>query len=103
MKIIGTSSCLEELFIIKKVDLPNIYPIQQDWIDKVKNDRQFAYEVLCGGRPHTQKPQFCPISDKGIAFVHGIDHVENLAENLGGLPQQLRTLTTEIMPQVDRI
>jgi hypothetical protein len=44
--------------------LPDL-PIQQNWIDKVKNDRQFAYEVLCGGRPHTQKPQFCPICDKG--------------------------------------
>src|ERR671911_1394925 len=33
--------------------------------NRVKNDRQFAYEVLCGGRPHTQKPQFCPICDKG--------------------------------------
>ena len=33
--------------------------------NRVKNDRQFAYEVLCGGRPYTQKPQFCPICDKG--------------------------------------
>ncbi|MDQ3838897.1 MAG: hypothetical protein M3297_06475 [Thermoproteota archaeon] len=48
----------------QKAYLPDL-PIQQDWIDKVKNDRQFAYEVLCGGRPHTQKPQFCPICDKG--------------------------------------
>jgi hypothetical protein len=48
----------------QKAYLPDL-PIQQDWIVKVKNDRQFAYEVLCGGRPHTQKPQFCPICDKG--------------------------------------
>jgi hypothetical protein len=48
----------------QKAYLPDL-PIQQDWIDKVKNDRQYAYEVLCGGRPHTQKPQFCPICDKG--------------------------------------
>jgi hypothetical protein len=48
----------------QKAYLPDL-PIQQDWIDKVKNDRQFAYEVLCGGRPNTQKPQFCPICDKG--------------------------------------
>jgi hypothetical protein len=48
----------------QKAYLPDL-PIQQDWIDKVKNDRQFAYEVLCGGRPHTQKPRFCPICDKG--------------------------------------
>lgn len=48
----------------QKAYLPDL-PIQQDWIDKVKSDRQFAYEVLCGGRPNTQKPQFCPICDKG--------------------------------------
>jgi hypothetical protein len=48
----------------QKAYLPDL-PIQQDWIDKVKNDRQFAYEVLCGGRPNAQKPQFCPICDKG--------------------------------------
>jgi hypothetical protein len=48
----------------QKAYLPDL-PIQQDWIDKVTNDRQYAYEVLCGGRPHTQKPQFCPICDKG--------------------------------------
>jgi len=48
----------------QKAYLPDL-PIQQDWIDKVKNDRQFAYEVLCGGRPYTQKPQFCPICDRG--------------------------------------
>jgi hypothetical protein len=48
----------------QKAYLPDL-PIQQDWIDKVKNDRQFAYEVLCGGRPHTQKPQFCAVCDKG--------------------------------------
>ncbi len=48
----------------QKAYFPDL-PIQQDWIDKVKNDRQFAYEVLCGGRPNTQKPQFCPICDKG--------------------------------------
>ena len=48
----------------QKAYLPDL-PIQLDWIDKVKNDRQFAYEVLCGGRPYTQKPQFCPICDKG--------------------------------------
>jgi hypothetical protein len=40
-------------------------PIQQHWIDKVKNDRKFAYETLCGGRPYAQKPSFCPICDKG--------------------------------------
>ncbi len=48
----------------QKAYLPDL-PIQQEWIDKVKNDRRFAYEILCGGRPITQKPQFCPICDRG--------------------------------------
>ena len=29
--------------------LPDL-PIQQNWIDKLKDDRKFAYEILCGGR-----------------------------------------------------
>lgn len=44
--------------------LPDL-PIQQNWIDKLKDDRKFAYEILCGGRPNAQKPSFCPICDKG--------------------------------------
>jgi hypothetical protein len=41
------------------------FPLSEDWIEKVKNDRKFAYEILCGGRPHAQKPAFCPVCDKG--------------------------------------
>src|SRR5215472_1173109 len=33
-------------------------------INKVKNDRKFAHETLCGGRPHAQKPAFCPVCDR---------------------------------------
>jgi hypothetical protein len=40
------------------------FPLGQDWINKVKNDRKFAYEILCGGRPHAQKPAFCPVCDR---------------------------------------
>jgi hypothetical protein len=40
------------------------FPLSEDWIDKVKNDRKFAYEILCGGRPHAQKPAFCPVCDR---------------------------------------
>ena len=40
------------------------FPLSEDWIEKVKNDRKFAYEILCGGRPHAQKPAFCPVCDK---------------------------------------
>ncbi len=40
------------------------FPLGEDWINKVKNDRKFAYEILCGGRPHAQKPAFCPVCDR---------------------------------------
>jgi hypothetical protein len=33
-------------------------------INKLKNDRKFAYEILCGGRPYAQKPAFCPVCDR---------------------------------------
>jgi hypothetical protein len=39
-------------------------PISQRVIDKVKNDREFAHQVLCGGSPYVQKPVFCPVCDK---------------------------------------
>ncbi|MFL6399787.1 MAG: hypothetical protein ACJ72J_09460 [Nitrososphaeraceae archaeon] len=39
-------------------------PLSEDWINKVKIERKFAYETLCGGRPHAQKPAFCPICDR---------------------------------------
>jgi hypothetical protein len=40
------------------------FPLGEDWINKVKNDRKFAYEILCGGKPHAQKPAFCPVCDR---------------------------------------
>jgi hypothetical protein len=38
--------------------------LSEDWIDKIRNDRKFAHETLCGGRPHAQKPAFCPVCDR---------------------------------------
>jgi hypothetical protein len=40
------------------------FPINEDKINKLKNDRKFAYEILCGGRPPAQKPAFCPVCDR---------------------------------------
>jgi hypothetical protein len=40
------------------------FPLNDEWISKVKNDRKFAYEILCGGRPQAQKPPFCPVCDR---------------------------------------
>jgi hypothetical protein len=40
------------------------FPMNEDTINKLKNDRKFAHEILCGGRPHAQKPAFCPVCDR---------------------------------------
>jgi hypothetical protein len=40
------------------------FPLSEEWINKVKKDRKFAYEILCGGRPQAQKPPFCPVCDR---------------------------------------
>ena len=40
------------------------FPINEDKINKLKNDRKFAHEILCGGRPRAQKPAFCPVCDR---------------------------------------
>jgi hypothetical protein len=39
-------------------------PLSEEWINKVKIDRRFAHEILCGGKPLAQKPAFCPICDR---------------------------------------
>jgi hypothetical protein len=39
-------------------------PLKEETINKVKNERKFAYETLCGGRARAQKPAFCPICDR---------------------------------------
>jgi len=39
-------------------------PASEEWINKVKKDRKFAHEILCGGRPQAQKPPFCPVCDR---------------------------------------
>ena len=39
-------------------------PISERIIDKVKTDREFAHQVLCGGTPYAQKPVLCPVCDR---------------------------------------
>ncbi|MGC2427721.1 MAG: hypothetical protein WA421_11850 [Nitrososphaeraceae archaeon] len=39
-------------------------PISERIIDKVKTDRDFAHQVLCGGTPYAQKPVVCPVCDR---------------------------------------
>ena len=39
-------------------------PISERIINKVKTDRDFAHQVLCGGTPYAQKPVVCPVCDR---------------------------------------
>jgi hypothetical protein len=41
-------------------------PLSYEIIEKVKNGRKFAYDVLCGNRPRPQRPKFCPVCDKNM-------------------------------------
>lgn len=41
-------------------------PIPPQTIEKIKNDRKFAYDVLCGNRPRPQRPKFCPVCDNNL-------------------------------------
>jgi len=58
------SRCLFGSVVFYEGSYIPLFPLSEDWIDKVKNDRKFAYEILCGGRPHAQKPAFCPVCDR---------------------------------------
>jgi hypothetical protein len=40
-------------------------PLNPARIQKLKNDRMFAHEVLCGRSPKVQKPAFCPVCNTG--------------------------------------
>ena len=39
------------------------FPLQQEWITKVQDDRLWAYQTLSGNAPYKQKPDFCQICD----------------------------------------
>ncbi|MEP6576558.1 MAG: hypothetical protein ABJB85_09040 [Nitrososphaerota archaeon] len=41
-------------------------PLSYEIIKKIKNDRKFAYDVLCGNRPRPQRPKFCPVCDNNM-------------------------------------
>ena len=76
------------------------FPLSEEWINKVKNDRKFAYEILCGGRPHAQKPSFCPICDRdGESCFDCRFYREDSKQALqGNLPvdyANIRTLVTQ--------
>ena len=41
-------------------------PLSFETLEKIKTDRKFAYDVLCGNRPRPQRPKFCPVCDNNL-------------------------------------
>ena len=44
---------------------PKLETIKKE-VNKIKNNRKFAFEVLCGRHVHAERPSFCPVCDKGM-------------------------------------
>jgi hypothetical protein len=44
---------------------PRMETIEKE-VEKIKINRKFAHDVLCGVRVHAQRPNFCPVCDKGL-------------------------------------
>lgn len=44
---------------------PRIETIEKE-VEKIKINRKFAYDVLCGKHIRAQRPKFCPVCDKGL-------------------------------------
>ena len=60
MKIIGSSArlCLNSL--LRRSYIPNL-PLSEKAILKIKKDRQFAYDMMCGNNPKPERPDFCAV------------------------------------------
>jgi hypothetical protein len=44
---------------------PRMETIEKE-VQKIKDNRKFAHDVLCGVHVRVQRPKFCPVCDKGI-------------------------------------
>jgi hypothetical protein len=44
---------------------PRMETIEKE-VEKIKINRKFAHDVLCGVRVRVQRPKFCPVCDKGL-------------------------------------
>jgi hypothetical protein len=44
--------------------LPNL-PLSEKAIFKIKKDRQFAYDMMCGNNPKPERPDFCAVCNIG--------------------------------------
>ena len=75
---------------------PKIETVRKE-IEKVKNSRKFAHDVLCGRHVRAERPSFCPVCDKGLegskeCLFYQID--SRLAHE-GKLPAQYDKMTKQ--------
>jgi hypothetical protein len=75
---------------------PKLETIKKE-VDKIKINRKFAFEVLCGKHVRAERPSFCPVCDKGMegseeCLFYQID--SKLAHE-GKLPAQYDKMTRQ--------
>ena len=73
-------------------------PITDKDIDKVKKDRSFAHQVLCGKYVRAEKPKFCPVCDtnaEGCSDCRFYREDSRMAF-AGALPDNYRKITGQL-------
>ena len=81
------------------------FPIPPEKVDKLKNDRQFDHETLCGRSPHVQKPPFCPVCDTGAEGCSDCRFYreDTLLAYQGRLPENYRRVRGQLLAPRYRI
>ncbi len=78
--------------------IPRI-PISVDMLAKVKDDRAYVHEVLCGRNPPTQKPPFCAVCDTGAIKSEECQFYkrDQIASSKGLNPPQYETIRRSLL------
>jgi hypothetical protein len=73
-------------------------PIAEKHLEKIKKDRFFAHQVLCGKYVHAEKPKFCPVCDtnaEGCSDCRFYREDSRMAF-AGALPDNYRKITGQL-------
>jgi hypothetical protein len=73
-------------------------PIAEKHLEKIKKDRFFAHQVLCGNYVHAEKPKFCPVCDtnaEGCSDCRFYREDSRMAY-AGDLPDNYRKITGQL-------
>jgi PD-(D/E)XK nuclease superfamily len=73
-------------------------PIPEKHITKIKNDRFFAHQVLCGNYVRAEKPRFCPVCDTNAEGCSDCRFYREDAKMAfaGQLPDNYRKITGQL-------